>query len=54
MQLIECFVTVFNAIAAVIMASFLWESVKEKNKVSMVGFGFMALLFVANTALIWR
>lgn len=54
MQLIKCFVTVINALAALIMAFFVWESVKEKSKVSMVGFGFIALLFVANTALIWR
>lgn len=54
MQLIKCFVTVFNALAALIMVSFLWESVKEKSKVSMAGFGFLILLYVANTMLIWR
>lgn len=54
MELIKCFVTVFNVIMAVIMAFFLWEGIRTKDKVSMVGFGFMILLCIANTVLIWR
>lgn len=54
MHLIECFVTVFNVVMTLIMAFFLWEGVKAKDKASIVGFGFIILLFVANTVLIWR
>lgn len=54
MQLIECFVTVFNVIMELIIAFFLWEGIRAKDKASMVGGGFMAMMFVANTVLIWR
>lgn len=53
MELIKCFVTVFNAIVALIMAFFVWEGVKLKDNVSVVGFGLLILLYVANTMLIW-
>ena len=54
MQLIKSFTTVFNVIIALTMAFFLWEGVKAKDKASIVGFGFIILLFAANTVLIWR
>lgn len=49
MQLIKCFVTVFNVLVALIMAFFVWE----EDSASVVGFGFFILLYVANTILIW-
>lgn len=53
MELIKCFVTVFNALVTLIMAFFVWEGVKLKDSASVVGFGSLILLYVVNTMLIW-
>lgn len=53
MELIKCFVSVFNAIVVLLMAFPMWEGVKVKDNPSVVGFGSLILLYVANTMLIW-
>lgn len=53
MQLIKCFVTVFNVLVALIMAFFVWEDAKSKDNASVGGFCSLIFLYVANTLLIW-
>lgn len=53
MTIIKALVTILNILMIVVLISCIVEKTWKQDKATLIGFAFMIVLYVANSALIW-
>lgn len=53
MTIIKALVTILNILMIVVLISCIVEKTWKQDKATLIGFAFMIVLHVANSALIW-
>lgn len=53
MTIIKALVTILNILMIVVLISCIVEKTWKQDRATLIGFGFMIVLYVANSALIW-